>query len=427
MWCMINNIAMIHNIALLLEIFTFLYGFAAIYGRKMKFDVYDVVYVIADMMLLVGINENTIPAYLVYLTYVALWIYCMLKYRASVKKAVVNWGVVFVYVTVIQLICYVPIRYSLGTYSTIKEVFVFLMCFAVMCFLGARLKMKEISDFLLGNPIVLLIISGFMCLGLGTQIWYIKKNGIIDAEDGIPLIYFVILLFIMVYEWQKTRNDAERKKAQLEMNELYYDAYEDLIRSIREKQHDFKNHINAVAGMIYTSDDYADAIAKQKQYFEEVLGEMEDISLLTLVENPLLSGFLVRKIREAELMGIAVTRNCIWKSQELKVPEYKLVEMMGILFDNAVEAVEKLKENRSIQVSLDKEEELLVFSVVNTYEGELLSMEIFEAGYSSKGRGRGLGLTKLRRLTEEAGGGICMEHGWKEADRTVKLEIRIPV
>lgn len=424
---MINNIAVLHNIALLLEIFTFLYGFAAIYGRKMKFDVYDVVYVIADMMLLVGINENTIPAYFISLSYALKCIYCMLKYRTSVKTTVINWGIVFVYVTVIQLICYIPVRYTLGIYSVIKEAVVFLMSFLVMCFFGVKLKMKEISDFLLGNKAVLFVISGFVILGLGTQIWKIKENGVIGAEDGIPLIYFLILMFVMIYEWQKTRNDAERKKAQLEMNELYYDAYEDLIRSIREKQHDFKNHINAVAGMLYTSDDYVDVIAKQKKYFEEVLGEMEEVSLLTLVENPLLSGFLVRKIREAELKGIAVTRNCIWKSQELKVPEYKLVEMMGILFDNAVEAVEKLKENRSIQVSLDKEEELLVFSVVNTYEGELLPMEIFEAGYSSKGRGRGLGLTKLCRLTEEAGGGICMEHGWKEADRTVKLEIRIPV
>lgn len=418
---------MIRNVVFLLEILTFLYGFAVIYGRQMRYDIYDVVYIIADMMLLIGIDEQTIPSYFISLSYVLKCIYCMVKYKASMKKVVVNWGVVFVYVTVIQLICYVPVRYSFGTYSTIKEVLVFLICFAVMSFFGTKLKMKEISDFLLGNSVVLLIISGFICLGLGTQIWQIKKNGIIDAEDGIPLIYFVILLFVMVYEWQKTRNDAERKKAQLEINALYYDAYEDLIRSIREKQHDFKNHINAVAGMIYTSDDYEDVIAKQKNYFEEVLGEMDEISLLTLVENPLLSGFLVRKIREAESRGISVTRNCVWKSQKLKIPEYKLVEMMGILFDNAMEAAEKLDENRIIQVNLDKEEELLVFSIVNAYEGELLSAEIFEAGYTSKGRGRGLGLAKLRRLTEEAGGGIYMEHGWKGSCRTVKLEIRIPV
>lgn len=424
---MINNPAMIYKLALLLEVFTFIYGFAAIYGRKMKYDIYDVIYVISAMMLLIGINEQTIPAYFVSLTYVLLCIYCMLKYKASAKKAVVNWSIVFVYVAVLQIICYVPLTCLVEFRSEIKEALIFFVCLVVMRFWGSKIKMKEISDFLLSNNIVLMIISGFVFLGLGTQIWEIKKDGIIDIEDYIPLIYFVLLIFIIVYEWQKTRNDAERKKAQLEINALYYDAYEDLIRSIREKQHDFKNHINAVSGMIYTSDDYEDVIARQKNYFEEVLGEMDEISLLTLVENPLLSGFLVRKIREAESRGINVTRNCVWKSQELKIPEYKLVEMMGILFDNAMEAAEKLEENGIMQVKLDKEEELLVFSIVNTYEGELLSAEIFEAGYSSKGRGRGLGLAKLRRLTEEAGGGIYMEHGRKGSCRTVKLEIRIPV
>lgn len=424
---MINNIGVIHNIALLLEVFTFLYGFAAIYGSKMRYDIYDVVYIIADMMLLVGINEKTIPSYFVSLTYVLLCIYCMLKYKVSAKKAVVNWGIVFAYVTVIQLICYVPVLYLLGSHSGIKEALVFLMCFVIIKFFGEKIKMKEISSFLLNNNVLLLIISGFIFWRLGAKIWQVRKNRIIEAEDYVPLIYFVLLIFIMVYEWQKTRNDAERKKAQLEMNALYYDAYEGLVQSIREKQHDFKNHINAVAGMIYTNDNYEELADQQKKYFDEILGEMEGVSLLTLVENPLLSGFLVRKIREAEWKGIAVTWKCVWKSQKLKVPEYKLVEMMGILFDNAVEATEKLEKNRVMQVSLGKEGTLFVFSIVNTYDGELLSTEIFENGYSSKGKGRGLGLVKLRRMTEEADGGICMEHGWKENCRTVKLEIRVPV
>lgn len=424
---MINNVGMIHNIALLLEVFTFLYGFAAIYGRKMKYDIYDVVYLISDMMLLIGINENTMPTYLISISYVLKCIYCVLKYKASIKQAVINWGIVYVYISVLQLICYIPILCLLGVDSVIKEVLVFFMCLAIMYFGGTKIKMKAMSEFLLGNNVILLIISGFVFMGLGSKVWQVRKSGIIEAEDYIPLIYFVILLFIIVYEWQKTRNDAERKKAQLEMNALYYDAYEGLIQSIREKQHDFRNHINAVAGMIYTNDTYEELADQQKKYFDEILGEMEEVSLLTLVENPLLSGFLVRKIREAELKGIVVTWECVWKSQELKVPEYKLVEMMGILFDNAMEATEKLEKNRIMQVSLGKEGTLFVFSIVNTYDGELLSTEIFENGHSSKGKGGGLGLAKLRRMTEEADGGICMEHGWKENCRTVKLEIRVPI
>lgn len=424
---MIDSIGLIHNIALLLEVFTFLYGFAAIYGRKMKYDIYDVVYIIADMMLLIGINEKTIPSYLVSLTYLLLCIYCMLKYKVSAKKAVVNWGIVFIYVTVMQLICYVPVQYLFGIHSIIKEALVFLECLLIMYFLGVKLKMKEISNFLLNNNVLLLIINGFIFWRLGAKIWQVRENGIIEAEDYVPLIYFGMLIFIMVYEWQKTRNDAERRKTQLELNALYYDAYEGLIQSIREKQHDFKNHINAVAGMIYTNDTYEELADKQIKYFDEILGEMEEVSLLTLVENPLLSGFLVRKIREAEAKGIAVAWKCIWKSQELKIPEYKLVEMMGILFDNAVEETVKLEKDRIMQISLDKEDTQFVFFIVNTYDGELLSAEIFEDGHSSKGKGRGLGLAKLRRMTEEAGGGIYMEHGWKGGHRTVKLEVRIPV
>lgn len=421
---------MVRNVVLLLEVFAFLYGFAAIYGKKMKCGIYEVVFVLVEMMLFVAINEKSIPSYFVSLSYIFMGIYCIVRFDALLKKAIVNNVIVIAIVWIVQAICYIVISYVVLAGSAQKygrELLSSTVCFVVFMFVIPHVKLKDLSDFLLKQNKLLGVLGSFIVVILGSKIWEIKKNGTIYADEYIPIIYFFLLLFVLIWEWQKAKREAERKKTQLEMNAFYYDAYEGLIRSVREKQHDFKNHINAVAGMIYTNNTYEELVDKQKKYFAEVLGEMEDVSLLTLVENPLLSGFLVSKIREAETKGIRVTRNCIWKSKEMKLPEYKLVEMMGILLDNAVEATEKLETNRNIQVNLGQEEELLVFSIVNTYEGELLSSEIFEAGSSSKGRGRGLGLAKLRRLTEEVGGAIYMEHGWKGPCRTVKFEIRIPV
>lgn len=421
---------MIRNVVLLLEVFAFLYGFAAIYGKKMKCGIYEVVFVLVEILLFTAINEKSIPSYFIFLSYIFMGVYCIVRFDVLLKKAIVNNVIVVVIVWIVQAICYIVISYVILVGSALKyerELLSSVVCLMFFMFVIPYVKLKELSDFLLRQNKLLGVLGSFIVVILGRKIWKMKKSGTIYANDYVPIIYFFLLLIVLIWEWQKAKSEAERKKAQLEMNELYYDAYEDLIRSIREKQHDFKNHINAVAGMIYMNNSYEELVDKQKKYFEEVLGEMEEVSLLTLVENPLLSGFLVRKIREAETKGICVTRNCIWKSKEMRLPEYKLVEMMGILLDNAMEATEKLKDNRNIQVNLGQEEELLLFSVVNTHDGKPLSAESFDVGHSSKGKGRGLGLAKLRRLTEEAGGGICMENGWKDACRTVKIEIRIPI
>ena len=67
-------------------------------------------------------------------------------------------------------------------------------------------------------------------------------------------------------EWQKSRIDAGKRKTQLELNKLYYSAYEELIQSMREKQHDYKNHINAMQGILYSTDNCNIAIEELKKY-----------------------------------------------------------------------------------------------------------------------------------------------------------------
>lgn len=79
---------MIRNLVLLLEIFTYLFGFAAICERKLKIEIYEVTLIIANMVLLVGINENSIPIYLVTLSYVMMCvlydeIQCIVKENGS--------------------------------------------------------------------------------------------------------------------------------------------------------------------------------------------------------------------------------------------------------------------------------------------------------------------------------------------------------
>lgn len=128
-------------------------------------------------------------------------------------------------------------------------------------------------------------------------------------------------MLLLLIEWQKTKADAEKRKIQLEMNNYYYDTYKVLISSIRDKQHDFKNHINAIRGMLYTTQNFYQLKKEEEEYLNDIMTEIQEIPLITMIENPLISGFISVKIQEAKSKGIEVTHYCRYPDVTIKIPE----------------------------------------------------------------------------------------------------------
>lgn len=411
---------MIKDIAILLEILTCLYGISASFNTKMRYNIYAVILIIAETILLMGINQYGFPTYLVSLSYLLIFIYCLINYKDSLIKTAINCIITVVLISIVQVVCYMPVSYIPSINKTIRGLLVSAMSLIIFIFGAPKMRLKEISDLLLKRKILLWIVGIFVFLVWGSQLWKIKRNGVIYGKDYIPIVYFVALIFLMLWQWQKTRIEVEREKSLLEMNVLYYEAYENLIQSVREKQHDLKNHINAICGMIYTVDNYEELVEKQKDYIDNVLRNVEKVPILTLIENPLLSGFLIQKIHEAENKGIEVEQKCTFTAKELKVPEYKIVEMMGILFDNAIEETVRSDCDKKIKISLFDENDVLYFSISNISSAKIQdASKLFAGGYSTKGENRGIGLLKLKKMLEQEKGEIhieqeeiCENHFW---------------
>ena len=108
---------------------------------------------------------------------------------------------------------------------------------------------------------------------------------------------------------------------------------------IRDRQHDIKNHINAIYSMIYTTNNYEDLVARQKQYCDFVLESGKETQILLAADNPLIAGFLYQKEQEAKQQHIRVEYRLQKIIFPLLVSEYELIEMLGILLDNAIEAL----------------------------------------------------------------------------------------
>lgn len=406
---------MVRNIIRLMEILSFVYMVAAAYNVKMKYNIYAVVFVISELFLLSGINDYGFSSYLLGFSYLIMFLYCLLNYRLGIKKSILNCILASVGVSLIQMLCYFVITFIdfMNTKYTMtvtqREIVVSIVYFVFILAFSDKLRLKEISDFFMKRNKLLYMVEIFILLILGSQIWWIKKDNVIDGKAIFFAIYFALLLILVIWEWQKTRNESEKRKVQLELNQVYFGAYEELIQSIRERQHDFKNHLNAIEGMIYSIDNYEELVTEQKKYLKNVTGDVELTRLLTLVENPLIAGFLNCKISKAQKLGIETKYDCVFPKCEMQLPEFQIVEMMGILLDNAIEEMDD--ENiidKILIMELKARDRTMEFSVSNTYSGNLNIdiSRIFERGYSSKGADRGIGLAKLKRMVNENRGEV---------------------
>ena len=76
--------------------------------------------------------------------------------------------------------------------------------------------------------------------------------------------------------------------------------------------------------------------------------------------------------------------------------------MVGILLDNAIEAAYEA-ENKEVRVALIRMDGAILFVIQNTYDRtqNLKVHELFQEGFSTKGKDRGLGLSTLREIKEQ--------------------------
>ena len=85
------------------------------------------------------------------------------------------------------------------------------------------------------------------------------------------------------------------------------------------------------------------------------------------------------------------------------MPDYYLIEMLGILIDNAIEAQEGSQEEKFLDFQFEERENEYCFKILNPYP--YVSYSEIESWFllnnSKKGQGRGLGLYHIKKLCSQ--------------------------
>lgn len=419
----------IESVALVLELLAILICLSNTFGKKMSFNIFTIILVVIDLFIFAGVNMYDFPSYIAFLAYVAIFVYALFRYRKSIKVTLINCLLSLAVISVLQLIFYVPAFYILkDNIIGLRGLFINIVSIFAIIFMNSKIKLKLISDFVQKKSWIIKALFISIMIYLFVNLFYVQMHDTIENTDFIQIIFFLLLFFLTFNEWQKAITEAERKKTQLEMNKLYYDAYDELLTLVRERQHDLKNHISAILGMVYTIDNYDELVRSQKEYCNKVMEKSKETKLLLSAGNPLIAGFLYRKIQEAKEKGIDVEYKVIAGGSDFYIPEYELVEMLGVLLDNAIEAEEESEITpKQVNVEIADRSWQFAFLVENT--SRVFSQDeidkFFQKDFTSKGKGHGIGLTKLKKMVHEIGGDLIVTNSMIDGMNYLRFGVMI--
>lgn len=242
--------------------------------------------------------------------------------------------------------------------------------------------------------LVLIIISQFYLIAFynNTLPIYITLISIIGL-----LSYFALSIYSILNISKLEITSRDLKQAQ-----LYNKTLTVLHDNIRAFKHDFHNIVHALGGYIDTED-----IEGLKKYYQQLLNDCQCTNNLTglspsTINNPAIYNVLASKYHKADELGIKINLEVFLDLNEIEnhMKIYEFARILGILFDNAIEATKECDKkliNLTIRKDLNKNRLLLI--VENTYKNKDVDTEkIYEKGFSTKPGNSGLGLWKVRQI-----------------------------
>lgn len=255
----------------------------------------------------------------------------------------------------------------------------------------------------------------------------ITKFTSIDATVMIPLlISFAIIVFIsdyLIIEQQKT---ITKQQESLESYHTYEPMMDNLIKDIRRRQHDYANELNAIQMIACSYDDYASLSKALNEHIDAAARDFRQTDLIKL-NMKVLSGFLYSKLETARKADKDIDFTIKNFDLSSNMPEYELIKVVGILTDNALEAVEP---HDCIKIEIDSDNNRIIFTTIN--KGPKLTPELranmVKVGYTTKTvtnsmtSKRGTGLANAKQLLDSYNGELYIENPPASGDTLIKFE-----
>ena len=187
-----------------------------------------------------------------------------------------------------------------------------------------------------------------------------------------------------------------------------------LVDSMRANNHDFTNKLHVILGLL------------QMEMYEEAASYIENITIvqretiskiMSAVKEPAVAALLIGKTARASELNVKfiLQEGSVFSKSDYPIPTETLVTIIGNLIDNAFDAMNEantdLEKPKELLFGIYSKPNALLITANDTGVGikEENKEQVFENGYSTKGKGRGTGLYQVKRLVENLRGEVLLD------------------
>ena len=215
---------------------------------------------------------------------------------------------------------------------------------------------------------------------------------------GIVFISALLLTFLVVVHLAEI--ETKHQNERIRDNKEYVTELENNYENLRHYQHDYKNILLSAEALAE-----ANKLSETKQFLASAIHDDADFSSemnknTQYITDNVIRGLVLNKSFTAKQVGVSFA---VLVNKPLDTPSLSpivLTRLLGILFDNAIEAA-TTSELKKVEVLFDPEKNYLEIIIKNTFNPQSKPdfTQIFETGYSTKGSGRGIGLATVKDIT----------------------------
>ena len=270
-----------------------------------------------------------------------------------------------------------------------------------------RLKLRRTPDVNKATAYAI-VVNAIQIAALALFVLYVVFG---SGHDERILTAVVVVAALMAI-WGATIDIREalltrRRERTIEGLKQSNDQMDALNLKLRAQRHDFLNHIQVVYSLLEMGESQEAA-----DYLERIWTEFKTVSRVMRTKVTAFNALLQVKSAACEERGIALDMDIRSTLDGLSVPAWEICCIIGNLMDNAMDALCGQPEGK---IRLEVREDVRGYRFVIANNGqpipEALRETIFEPGFSTKGEGRGMGLSIVRNTLREFGGAIALAEG----------------
>nr|WP_242596693.1 GHKL domain-containing protein [Clostridium botulinum] len=342
-----------------------------------------------------------------YVFFIALW---SVIYKKNIINVSLEFFIILVILTIVQIPEIKLVQILKGNTNYDFKMYNLMNCitFLIVVLLYKLVLRKMILYIKLLESKVLycFIINYSLYIIVFKFIWEYDKSIIINNKI-IFLLVAVLILIVQTYLYVYFGKLINIKK-EFEIKNRYEPIMDNIIEEIRRRQHDFKNNINTINGIIETSK-HGELRNKLRGYMDTLDFFNINLGEIMYIKNSILKAIIYTKICEAKKRDIEFKYNIQNNSLEDILMDYEISDILNNIINNAFEALESKENNKIIILNILMKNDKNIIEIKNN--GDIIDTKnlknIFKIGFSTKaGHKRGYGLYNVKNIVNRNHGSI---------------------